>query len=389
MARILFVTHEATRTGAVIQLLDTLRWLRANTRHELTTLMLRGGDLVPDFEAVGPVVKVFALTEPPLVVRGLRKLLGRQPPSALDRVVAQLQRQAPFDLLYANTTVSGVAMGALRGLARRGIAHVHEMPTLIASLQPAAVEAIRAHADRVVVPSAAVARGLGDELNFDAARISVLYGFTASASRLKEPCDCDRQRVRQVAGLPTDAWVLGVCGSGSVVKGSDLLPRLAQALPAELSRRPVYLAHVGGIASLRERLFIERDARLLGVGARLRLLGPSTTPAALMAGFDVHLLPSREDSFPLVVLEAAELGIPTVCFEGAGGATEFCATGTGLVVPYLDVQAMAAAACDLLAAAEKRHAMGAAARAKWMHGHRIEAAMPRWLEIVERELAAR
>ncbi len=387
MARLLFISHEASRTGAVIQLRDLLRWVSANTPHKITTLLLRGGDLVDDFAALGPVLKAYTTAEAPLAARALRKLLRVKAPTALDRAAAQLRRQPPFDLLYANTTVAGVAMRALHGLARRCMAHVHEMPTLISGFDPLAIQSIRQYAHHVLVPSAVAATGLCAELGFEPDRVSVLPAFVADRARSDLAGVQARQNVRMAAGLPADAWVLGVCGTGVLHKGTDLLPRLTQALPPTVAGRPTHVVHVGQFDTARHRLFIARDARLLGVADRLHLLGTSDDPAALMAGFDVHLLPSREESFGLVVLEAATLGIPSVCFEGASGGGDFCGDGAGVTVPYLDLDAMAAATRELLADDEKRHAFGAAARAKWMQGHLIETAMPQWLGIVERELA--
>ena len=49
------------------------------------------------------------------------------------------------------------------------------------------------------------------------------------------------------------------------------------------------------------------------------------------------MLTSREDPFPLVCLEAAALGISTICFADAGGMPEFVRDDAGFVVPYLDV----------------------------------------------------
>jgi glycosyltransferase involved in cell wall biosynthesis len=59
--------------------------------------------------------------------------------------------------------------------------------------------------------------------------------------------------------------------------------------------------------------------------------------------FDILLLPSREDPFPLVCLEAGLLGKPVICFEKAGGIPELLEDGGGRVVPYLDIDAMAEA----------------------------------------------
>jgi glycosyltransferase involved in cell wall biosynthesis len=53
------------------------------------------------------------------------------------------------------------------------------------------------------------------------------------------------------------------------------------------------------------------------------------------------LLTSREDPFPLVCIETANLSKPIICFEKASGTTEIVSQGGGFIVPYLDVEAMA------------------------------------------------
>src|SRR3954447_2327778 len=55
----------------------------------------------------------------------------------------------------------------------------------------------------------------------------------------------------------------------------------------------------------------------------------------------VHLLTSREDPFPSVVLEAMSAGAPTVAFEEAGGAPDVIRDlRAGVAVPLGDVPAM-------------------------------------------------
>src|ERR1700722_9569646 len=50
---ILFVGHEATRTGAPIALLHFLRWFRANVSRPFSILLAAGGDLVGEFQELG------------------------------------------------------------------------------------------------------------------------------------------------------------------------------------------------------------------------------------------------------------------------------------------------------------------------------------------------
>ena len=52
---------------------------------------------------------------------------------------------------------------------------------------------------------------------------------------------------------------------------------------------------------------------------------------------DLFLSLSREDPYPLVVLEAARYKIPSLCFEESGGAPEFVEKDAGSVIPFLNL----------------------------------------------------
>jgi glycosyltransferase involved in cell wall biosynthesis len=94
------------------------------------------------------------------------------------------------------------------------------------------------------------------------------------------------------------------------------------------------------------------------LGGRLFLIGEVADTAPYMAGLDLFLLTSREDPFPLVMLEAARQAVPVVCFEGAGGATEFVDETVGATVPMLDVAGMTAAVKRFKASPELRRRVG-------------------------------
>ena len=66
---------------------------------------------------------------------------------------------------------------------------------------------------------------------------------------------------------------------------------------------------------------------------------------------------SREDPCPLANQEAMESGLPVVAFSDSGGAPELLGE-SGVVVPYIDVNAMAAAVRDLLVDPDKRSDLG-------------------------------
>ena len=65
---------------------------------------------------------------------------------------------------------------------------------------------------------------------------------------------------------------------------------------------------------------------------------------AVFSAADAFALTSREDPFPTVVLEALSVGLPVVAFDRSGGIPDMLRdTRQGVVVPYGDLTAMAAA----------------------------------------------
>jgi glycosyltransferase involved in cell wall biosynthesis len=99
---------------------------------------------------------------------------------------------------------------------------------------------------------------------------------------------------------------------------------------------------------------------------------------------DVFILPSREEPLGLVCLEAAQCGLPVVCFGGAGGAPEFVRDDSGLVVPHLDVDAMAGAVANLLQDSSTAHRMGDMGRRRVADLFTVEHQAPRLLEMLQR-----
>ena len=54
--KVLFISHEASRTGAPIVFLNFLKWFKANTDIPFQILLKKGGVLEPDFKAIAPVL---------------------------------------------------------------------------------------------------------------------------------------------------------------------------------------------------------------------------------------------------------------------------------------------------------------------------------------------
>jgi len=148
----------------------------------------------------------------------------------------------------------------------------------------------------------------------------------------------ERGAARERLGASAEGPLLGAVGRLIPKKGFDVLLDAAAsgALPA-----PLVLVGDG-----RERADLERQARSAAAGA-VRLCGAIPDAATLMPAFDAVLVPSRDEGFGVVALEAMVAGVPLVVTE-AGGLPEVVGD-TAPVVPVGDAAALGRAARALLA----------------------------------------
>jgi glycosyltransferase involved in cell wall biosynthesis len=94
-----------------------------------------------------------------------------------------------------------------------------------------------------------------------------------------------------------------------------------------------------------ERASLERTVRELGLGERVRFLGPQprTRVLELFAAADASVLTSSWENFPHTVVEALAVGTPVLA-TATGGVAEIVRDGeNGLLVPPGDAAAFAAA----------------------------------------------
>jgi N-acetyl-alpha-D-glucosaminyl L-malate synthase BshA len=111
------------------------------------------------------------------------------------------------------------------------------------------------------------------------------------------------------------------------------------------AERPSVLVMVGDGP---DRVKAELEAKALGVDADVSFLGKIDIVAPLLAGADLFLLPSANESFGLSALEALASGVPVVASH-AGGLPEVVRDGeTGALCQVGDVEEMGKAALRIL-----------------------------------------
>ena len=90
--------------------------------------------------------------------------------------------------------------------------------------------------------------------------------------------------------------------------------------------------------------------------AGVEFSGHSDNPSAAMADFDIMTLPSRDDPFPLVVMEAMLLGKPVVAFDVGGVAHQL--GDAGVLVAREDTEGFAREVAALAGDVDRRQVLG-------------------------------
>ncbi len=392
--RVLFISHDAYPFGAQILLLHLLRWLKRNTDLSFQMLLGDGGDLLNEFRALGSV-QVWKWDVERTMGHGSRRssaaaLLNaapfRQDARMRARRIRNLvegYRASNVRLIYSNTSMNGPLLEALAPLHCPVISHIHEMGYWITHHNTAKnLSSVKRNTTQYISVSNAAKQSLVETAGLSESNVEVVHEFISVESQERHAASA--VKIRAELGIPPDALI--VCGSGTMDwrKGIDLFVPLALAVCRRLPNVPVHFVWVGGATSRAVIDGLVYDVERAGLANRVHFVGKQPQPLDFFTVCNVFVLPSREDPFPLVMLEAASLGKPIVCFENAGGAPEFVENDCGFVVPYLDISTMTEKVSTLLSSNELRHELGQRAARKVRERHSVDVAAPRIFELIEK-----
>lgn len=347
-ATILFVSHEASRTGAPILLIEVAKLIKRELGLRCLFLLRTGGALEDEFRAVGPTL-----------------VLGQS--NVIDTETMRTLSKQNIGLVYSNTATNGLVQRGLKFLQRPILCHMHELGYSVERHFGAEnLRAVLATTDLFLAGSGAVARYLLEERNVPPQRVTVAYPFVKVADNRARATSLRAPR------LPTDGIVVGACGTIGWRKGTDLFVQLAQQI-LRRSNQKIYFVWVGGPIGTSEFAQLEHDAVQMGIRDRIIFTGAVDDHIPYFAQFDIFVLTSREDPFPLVALDAASLGMPVLCFDKSGGTPELVEADAGVIIPYMDIDGMADTVLELSTDTARRRKLGEAAAAKVQAGYDVDA----------------
>ena len=383
--KIIVLGHDASQSGAPIFLLHLARWLKQRGGVELEIILRNDGPLEEEFRQIAPV-KILQFNRLEMALHRLCGWLQFPTPAwiSLPAKITRHLRGRNVDLVYANTVAVADEAAAAARLGLPVLWQIHELPYCINAIEGGHAFRRANHlAHGFAAVSEGVKRGLVAANGVPAEKIQVIHGFVPPEKNGALDVPASRSAVRQELNLSSDAFVAGMCGSVCWHKGVDWFLAVARELAAEFADREIHLLWIGAAESELLLSQVNHDLRLARLTERVQFIGVKPDSRPYLAALDAFLLSSREDSFPLVMLEAASLGLPVVCFADSGGGPEFVGTDAGIVVDYADTRAAAQALVKLSESPELRRTLGTAGRQKVLSGHTIEIQAPKILRLME------
>ena len=380
MATLLFIGHEASLTGAPFTQLHLINWIRKNTDHEVVLLLMWGGNLEVAF---AELAEVHVLD------------YGKAPVTIRERVIAKLERMTQRrrkqimqriagcnpQMIFANSALSLPLAVEMKAMLRIPLVmNVHELENTFFFSSKEEFAKNTTQVDFFIPGSYAVKDYFATFCPIPEERVRVVYDFIESEVRGTSTAE----GIRREHGIPADAKLVGGIGSLIWRKGADLFIQVARHVL--LADPSVHFVWVGGKPSDYQYKELVRDARLIGLADRILFVGGKSDLKGYYEAFDVFLLTSREDPFPLVCLEAAQTGTPLVCYADAGGMPEFVRDDAGFVVPYLDTEQMAEKALLLLNDSDLARRRGQTGHQRVVGEHTIATIGPQMYKVIQQFL---
>jgi glycosyltransferase involved in cell wall biosynthesis len=341
---VIVVVHETSRTGAPI-----LAWniaAQLAQKYNLYTIILAGGPLTPEFEALsvevyGPYSGVHS--HPVDLEFGLRPLFDCR--VFKYAVVNSSESRNLVEIFYRRNIIS--------------VLMIHEFGSYVRPLDTLT----RAFdlASEVVFPTQLVADSSVNihpalhlrTLHIEPQGMSIVPGGNVT-KKLPSPEKMEILRTARDAG----AFVVLGAGSVNLRKGVDMFIAVAAAVLRFGRERPVHFLWVGGgynpCEDMGYSIYLEEQIIRSGLENHITFMDELSELESVYALADVFLLSSRLDPLPNVSIDAVCRGIPTICFKDASGMADLMLKDSEMadgVVPHLDAGA-AAALINKLAADE-------------------------------------
>jgi glycosyltransferase involved in cell wall biosynthesis len=279
---LVLVGHDAHPHGAQLLLLALTKHFAQICGFAVHLLLLGAGRLLPEYEKYAKVT----LTNEKATIA-----------SFIKRMAADGAKT-----VIVNTAAAARLVPALKSENFRTTLLIHEMPKFLAehNLQIQAKLGAQS-ADATIFASAFGQNAFCEALAITLPNAKILPQGNYQNIRFDPQ---RRQSQREKLNIPDQDFLIVAIGFGDLRKGFDLFAQLASHAP-----KSQHFVWVGEVQPTLKTYLAQN----------LHITGFTDDITAWLSAADVFALPSREDPFPTVAIEALSAGLPIICFDESGG----------------------------------------------------------------------
>lgn len=333
----IFISHDASATGAPISLLSQCRAYKEVYGDDIVIVLFAGGALLDEFKSVGTTI-CFEQNLSSIVVN-----------EEVNTVFAKL-KELGYSNCIANTVISGALSEVLNANYIETIYQLHELPGLIRSAGYVEYAKNIAKSNSYIVCAANYVAEKFIE-TFGAAEDSICVipqGVQASMlyDGTKEEA---KAKLLAKLQLPYSDDIKIVLGAGVAHKrkGTDLFFRVTERLHEMGDGDNIHFLWVGARDDFYEH-WKRKILPTLPYKKNIHFLDFENDPAYIFAGADLFLLSSREDPYPSVAIISIANNTPILMFKNTGGIEEILNGTNGKAVGHLNTHEMALEALKIL-----------------------------------------
>ncbi len=320
---ILFVNHEETRTGAPKLILDIARNLSDD--YNVSMVSKKMGSMHEEF------VRVFKdiIYPEKLYIGGSKEEVARS-------VILKVNPK----IVYVNTIAGYEYAKEAMKFNIPVVFHIHELDSVFNSfLTKKEINQFSKQASIFIAASNKVRDYLVNDIGCLDSRVIVINDSIYAPEVISKSREKEKKEIYSEIGYKKNQLLVVSVGSVIKRKGPDLLFDSCKILEKKYPGKFKFI-WIGVLPSDDDSLdFYQKKDNFL-------FLGEKENPYPYINAGDVFVLPSREDPFPLVVLEALALKKPVISFKSSGGVSEIL-DKRGILVENMNSQDLAKALEDL------------------------------------------
>lgn len=360
---VLFINHEESRTGAPRILFSIAK--EAMTTHSIAVVSKWKGGMSDEFQNTFKDKLVYpheVLDEPDRYVMA-RMILEKIKPK----------------IVFVSSIVSYEYAYEAKKMGIPTIFHVHEIGSAYdVAILPEHHEDFAQSADLFIAVSEATKHDLIHKMKVQEQSIVLLHEFIDSEMVRSKADEISQTEIEEIMGVRSQDIVVVACGWFEKRKGADIFAKLAFKMRVQAPH--IKFVWIGRGPLAREAISHTydkyRDAFIH--------IHEQKNPFPYMKRADIFFLSSREDPFPLVVLEAMALAKPIVAFAKSGGASEAAGDGAVLIKGF-EVEKAAKAITKLVQDPLRRQQLGQTVKERQQEYDR-SSLLPQFLEIIDQFL---